>query len=476
MKPGIALLTTFVLLLVLGCTSTSSAPAQTPSPTSIPASPTPSPTATAVPPTPTPTATPSPEPTPTFEPDPVILPTPVVPTPEPTVVTVVVDPFQGEFDEIDSEVNFLRGLFSVSEIDRTFITRDELAVRLDADLEEGRDEIEQTGRLLKTLGLLEPEVDFFELVLNMFSEGVLGFFDPEEDALFIVEDKPGLDPLDKMVYAHEFVHGLQQQHFDIRALLDSVEGNSDAERAARGLIEGDATLAESIYLFNYMDEQARQEAIEGGGAFDLEAFFSAPRVFQRLFIFPYLQGAEFVVSLYGSEGWAAVDAAYARPPSSTEQILHPEKFAAGEEPIPVSVPDVSELLGERWSEIGQDTVGEFFIRVYLETASTAGMALEAASGWGGDRYSLLAGADGESLLIWTITWDTEEDAVEFYDTFQLFMQVFTGGVWAPGEGDRVSVLTLSSQIVRASLDKRDTLLVFAPDASTLDAVLAAFAP
>ena len=244
----------------------------------------------------------------------------------------------------------------MAEIDRAFINRDELAVRLRTDLDESRREIEETGSLLKTLGVLEADVDFFELLLSMFSEGVLGFYDAEQDALFVVEDKPGLEPLDMVVYAHEFVHGLQQQHFDIQSLLESAEGNSDAERAVRGLIEGDATLAESIYLFNYLDEGQREEAVAGGGQFDLDAFFSAPRVFQRLFVFPYLEGANFVVSLYQADGWTTVDAAYANPPSSTEQILHPDKFEAGEAPVPVAVPDVSAQLGDGWSEIGQDTV------------------------------------------------------------------------------------------------------------------------
>ena len=93
------------------------------------------------------------------------------------------------------------------------------------------------------------------------------------------------------------------------------------------------------------------------------------------------------------------------------------------------------------------------------------------------RYSILANEAGQNLLIWSLTWDTEEDAVEFFDTFQLFMQVFTGATWeSEEEGDGTSLLTLSGQVIRASIDKLDTRLVFAPDTATLDLALAAVVP
>ncbi|MBM3948246.1 MAG: hypothetical protein FJ312_03210 [SAR202 cluster bacterium] len=440
-----------------------------PTPTQVAAVPV-SPTATPLPsPTPQPTATPVP-PTPTFDPGKAILPTVSAATRTPTPV---VSEFDRTLGEIETNVTTVRVLFSLRPVAKAFITREELGEKLIEDLEEERDEIEQQDALLTSLGVIGPDVSLHDLYLALYQEGVLGFYELKEEKLYVVQDGPSLGPQDVLTYAHEFVHALQQQHFDIQAGLDAREGQSDRQNAYRALVEGDATLAKSVYMFNHMTEEERTAA-QQNATIDLEAFFAAPHLIQRLFVFPYIEGAQFVLSLARSEeGWAAVDAAFANPPESTEQILHPEKYAVREGPEDVVLPDIAAALGEGWTETGEDTLGEFLIMAYLETYLPEQAAAQAAGGWSGDTYAVLAGPGGQTAFVTVSVWDTFQDADEFGQALRdaTIARTGTDAQWEgiPGETG-TALLTLPDQVVMTDQNGQFVIAVFAPNRATLDAI------
>ena len=378
-------------------------------------------------------------------------------------------------DGIGLRVNVMRGLSSERAVDREFVTREEAAARLREYLEEDREEIYEVQRLYTTLGILEKETDLFSLLLNLYSEGVLGFYDAESDRFYVVRGAQGFGPAEARTYAHEFVHALQQQHFAFHSTLEALESNSDGARAFTALLEGDAMLVELLYVSEYMapDEQQASEA-EASDAL-IQAFTSAPHVVQMEYIFPYEMGLEFVAGLYLEDGWDAVDQAFQDPPQSTEQILHPDKYLARETPDQVEVPDLIEALGEGWTQVTQDTFGEFLLWAYLSTDFSSERAFVAATGWGGDTVALLEGPQDESLLVLPIIWDTQEDAREFFDTFVEFTQSRTGALW-DWEGDEATAMsmTLPDQSIFVGLEERTVLLIFAPDSSTLDTMRRTF--
>lgn len=429
-----------------------------------PPSPTPQPTATPVPPTPAAS--------PTFDPGEAILPTVAAATRTPTPV---VSEFNRQIQDIETSVTTLRVLFSLRPVAKAFITREELADRLVEDLEEEREDIEKQDALLTALGVIGPGESLHDLYLALYQEGVLGFYEPKEEKLYVVQDEPSLQPQDVLTYAHEFVHALQQQHFDIQAGLDAREDQSDRQAAYSALLEGDATLAESVYMFNHMTEEERTAAQQSANV-DLETFFAAPHLIQRLFVFPYIEGTQFVLSLARSEeGWAAVDAAFADPPESTEQILHPEKYAIGEGPVDVVLPDIAVTLGEGWMEASTGTLGEFLIMAYLETYLPEQAAAQAAAGWNGDTYAVLAEPEGKTVLVIVSSWDLFQDADEFGQAFRDATVVRTGtdAEWEgiPGETG-TALLALPDQVVLTDQNGQFTIAVIAPDRATLDAVKA----
>ena len=397
-------------------------PEPTPTPTSAPTAPlaaTPT-----IAPTPTPAASPTATPTsaPAFDPGPVILPTTVaairtpMPTPAPSGA------LDATLDDVQLRASRLRERFAFLDVEREFIDQAELRERLSDSLEENREDIALAQGIYTTLGILDADTDLFELLVNLYSGSVLGFFDSDEDKIYVVDNDDDLSPRDVLTYAHEYAHALQHRNFDLQAALDALDdADTDRSLAYRGLVEGDATIVEVLY-FNYeLTGQQQTEARQESSASSDDPFADAPRLVRDSMLFPYTRGFEFTVQLLQQAGgWALIDDAFANPPVSTEQVLHTDKFLEFETPVPVVLPSLGGALGEAWSEAGQDTLGEFLISSYLamtgeQSAAAESTAATAAAGWGGDRLALWEHADGGLVLAWRLVWDTEADASEFYD-------------------------------------------------------------
>ena len=125
--------------------------------------------------------------------------------------------------------------------------------------------------------------------------------------------------------------------------------------------------------------------------------------------FPYSTGLGFVQGLSATGDWAAVDAAYERMPDSTEQILHPEKYASAEAPVKVALPaDLATRLGAGWTVPLQDTFGELQLGIWLHEGGVETTAANAAAaGWGGDRLAVLDGPGDAWAVVMDTAWDTD---------------------------------------------------------------------
>ena len=268
------------------------------------------------------------------------------------------------------------------------------------DLEEEREDIYVAQELYVTLGILDREEDFFEFNLKLFGEAVVGFFDTEEEKLYVVQDTPEFGLSDILTYSHEYAHGLQQQHFDVHSTLEALkDGSGDASLAFRALIEGDAAVAETLYMITHMDEEQQTAVRQSASETVLDALNAAPHLIRRGFLLPYVEGLRFLVNLYltpdlPTQGWASINRAYVEVPLSTEHILHVDKYVAREEPAVVELPGIAEALGVDWSELERNTMGEFFIMAYLEMGVPPPDAAAAATGWGRGQLRSFQGAPG----------------------------------------------------------------------------------
>jgi hypothetical protein len=202
-------------------------------------------------------------------------------------------------------------------------------------------EMHATEISLRKFGLAPNDFEYRSFIIKLLTEQVAGYYDPKVQQ-FHLADWLELET-QKPVMAHELTHALQDQHFNLRRFEKWPHGDSDAELAAHALIEGDATLAMTVYMAkNPLVALAFSRALTSGVA--TEQFNQAPRAMRESLIFPYLHGLEWATQLYRRGGWTMVSNAFTRLPLSSEQILHAEKYFNYERPVKVVLPDLAGLL------------------------------------------------------------------------------------------------------------------------------------
>lgn len=433
-------LTSLLALSVLACTQTT---------------PKPDPTSVRVPPSDSPTAPQKPT---ASSPDTVLPSSPqITKTAEINPTTPLTESLYAAMARVKKRLTKLRGLEPQYGIQPQAINRQQLTDYIKGQISsEDLEQLELLQDIYLILGLITAEIDLPNLYLNLLAEQVLGLFDPKTDDLFVVTTDRSLTVLQHITLAHEYVHALQQQHFDINMLSHRVEGNHDMEAALAALIEGDASLTESLYAFDQFTPSELQQV--GSQNFPSPVLDSAPRVVKELLAFPYSYGYEFVATLFYLGSWKAVDEAFLNVPLSTEQILHPELYLDSHGPEEVTLPDFQDLIDLGWRVLDTNTMGEFFWRIFLEEKLASQLALDAASGWGGDKYALLGHFDGSRALAILTQWDSIEDSNEFSHAIQLY-----------------SALQSSSAISLTYLDNGPrVLIVFSDDHKTSEILAGEF--
>lgn len=207
-------------------------------------------------------------------------------------------------------------------------------------------------RVLLALGAIPPGTDLRELRAEVLGGQVAGFYEPETGELVVRRAGGEISATDRITLAHELDHALTDQALDI-PLPDDVElGTEDRTMATLALVEGDATLVMQRYSSGLgLEEQL--EALDPGAVAEAEAGLAGlPPYLRKELLFPYQEGLEFVCDLYADGGWKAVDRAYADPPTTTAQILFPERYGeAAEDPRDPSRP------GRGWRELARLELG-----------------------------------------------------------------------------------------------------------------------
>ena len=321
--------------------------------------------------------------------------------------------------DIEQQVIAIRGLPAADIGAPELLTRDELQDELRTILEGDYPPEEQAedNASLRALGLLGPDQDIAELQLQLLGESVFGFYDDDEKRMVIVTDE-GLDALAKFTYAHEYTHALQDAAFGIDSLERDAEGEDDRALARTALLEGDAVVAMLAWAFANLEPQ------------ELAEITSTPQpdttgipswLVEQVAGFPYNEGYLWAGSLAGdplSPDFTELDAAYADPPDSTEQIIDVAKWDPREEPIPVDGPDLAATFGDGWTEVDDTPIGQAFLEDILVYHGVASDDAQAASaGWGGDRVVVATGPNEAFAVAWRLVWDTPEDADEFEDAY-----------------------------------------------------------
>ncbi|MEW6567946.1 MAG: hypothetical protein AB1449_07235 [Chloroflexota bacterium] len=414
---------------------------------------------------PTATAT---QPPPTLSPAPA---SPTLPADTQTAASGLPPEVEAEMDAIEAEVSRLRGLDPLVPVERVVLTPDELRQRVADELlrDYSPQQAQEDALLLSLLGAVEPGFDLWGLYQALYAEQVAGYYDDTAGVMYLVSG-PSFGGAERLTYAHEYDHALQDQTYDLDQGLgynpQACEADPERCRSLLALLEGDATLLSTQWLRTYASQDDLQQLQDYYRSLETPIFNAAPEFIQQDFLFPYLHGLNFVTDLYIEGNWPAVDAAYAQPPITTEQILHPERYPQDEPLLPEIPQDLTAQIGDGWREVSRGTLGEWTTRLALETQLPD--ATEACEGWGGDRYVVLANdASGERALVLLTRWDRFADAQEFFLAFQSYGQArFGQGTystyrlsWSSAEGE-----------VLFERKSDQTLWLLAPTADVLSAL------
>ena len=345
----------------------------------------------------------------------------------------------------------LRHLDVLHPIPAEYQTKDAFRAFVHKEIEKEGPHAHDQETALVQLGLLPAGKDLAKAEEDAFSSQAAAYYDPAQKKFFIVmvPDAPAI--LD-MTSAHELTHGLQDQHFDLKKYLEEDDHgvsklDDDQQAARRFIVEGDATFTMFLYtagdmtglseptpkLVNMLRDQLESMsdtdamfaammqpgAMAGmGGSNDIEEATRAMKEIPRAILVPmidsYIKGALVSVYAYQQGGWNAIDDLYKNPPESTEQVLHPKErlLKTRDRPLKVTLP---KLPG--YDEVMTNVLGELMWQVYFEQWKHSGDNLVARN-WGGDRYALERGKDGNVMVILATAWDTEADAMQFAETYK----------------------------------------------------------
>lgn len=291
--------------------------------------------------------------------------------------------------------------------------------------------LQMESLVFRTLGFLPERFDYEKGIVDLYLSQIGGYYDPEKQRYVMAAWLP--DVLQTTVAVHELTHALQDQYFNLKLFTDEKKFNGDELLARSALVEGDATAVMMDYARRMMGQPpiAKDSNVEGVmmqnvvGASMATSAVQVPQSLQLMLIFPYTAGLRFAHQALQKGGYPALDAMFKRPPRSTEEILHPEKYyTAGPDFKVVQLKDFlplsvgTSVIKSDAAVLYEDVVGEFATSILIgEVSGDKRLASKVAQGWGGDRVAVFENTIGERYLVWASNWDTEADAQEFKEAF-----------------------------------------------------------
>jgi hypothetical protein len=329
-------------------------------------------------------------------------------------------------DEIGAVVERERGLAFVEPVAVELAGEGDFQQRLLDDFDDHADRLRDTAVLFEALGLIDPGTDLVESMRRLLGAGVVGFYDPETDELVV--RGVALTPYVRTTIAHELTHALDDQHFDLhRPRYD--DAPDEIAFGFRAVIEGNARRVEDAYRASLSDDErstAAAEELALASGLDLAG---VPLVLIDLISAPYRSGQRLVDALLGAGGQRALDAALADPPRTSEQVIDPDAYLAGEPRLEVPPPAVDGEI------VDEGVTGQLLIELVLADELDDRAARRAATGWGGDWG--VAWRDGErSCATLAVVGDDAGETAELREAFE---------AWAAARSARGLDVTVEAQ-------------------------------
>src|SRR6266403_2971991 len=245
--------------------------------------------------------------------------------------------FDAASDEVLAQMSQITGLALRSPLKKSLRSREQIRAHIIKEMNDDKDAAERYAgaRSAEAFGLLPKGFDLDSFMIDLLTEQIAGLYDPKAHEFYVADWIPIEDQ--RMVMAHELTHALEDQHFQIEAWAKAARPNDDGELARESVLEGSAMVAMVEYLLqgsgrSLQDLPDIDPAMLIGDMADTPLLKKAPPFLKDALIFPYLDGMTFSAATLKPNGWEGLPAIFAKPPASTQQIMHPALYRTGKIP------------------------------------------------------------------------------------------------------------------------------------------------
>ena len=326
-------------------------------------------------------------------------------------------------DEVLGQMSEITGLKLRTPLKKSLRTREEIRAHVIQEMNEDKNPAERYAgqKSAEAFGLLPKGFDLDSFMVDLLTEQIAGLYDPKAHEFYVADWIPIADQ--RMVMAHELTHALEDQHFQIEAWVKAARPDDDAELARESVLEGSAMAAMVDYLLQGTGRSLKDlpdidPSMLFGDMASTPMLAKAPGFLKDALVFPYLDGLNFSAAVLKPAGWSSLPGVFAKPPVSTQQILHPALYSSGKVSAPVPLPSMDAALGLDWTRLEDNNLGEFGWNEVLKQYLGETRATQLSPAWDGDRYLVYEQKKTKRLLLITrVRLATEEQAKAFFGQY-----------------------------------------------------------
>jgi hypothetical protein len=276
---------------------------------------------------------------------------------------------------------------------------------------------------LKMFGLVPPDFNLAENTVELLTEQAAAFYDYDKKKLFITDSTPGATQ--EPVLAHELAHAVADQNYNLGRFIKQGRKSDDGSTARMAVMEGQATWLMSEFLARRMKKSlkdspgmvAAMSSMSDNNGSEFPVFDKSPLYLRQTLVFPYTKGMLFQHAVFERDGQDGFSEVFLRPPASTQQILHPDKYFARVKPTEPALPQPK--LGKGYKGLVGGSLGELDHQVMLEQYSGKEVADELSPHWRGCEFQLVENAkEKRVVLLYSVEWDTEDAAREYFSAYR----------------------------------------------------------
>ena len=351
-------------------------------------------------------------------------------------------PLFKQIDEILADLTEITGLKPLRAVPHDLIDRQQVKQFLEQRIKDEikPEELRAEELTLKKFGLVPRDFDLQKTTVELLTEQAAAFYDYRKRKLYVLDSHSSA--VQQAALVHELAHALADQHFSLAKYVERDKESDDGSMARVAVMEGQATWLMSEYLARRMGMSLKtspsivrfmsQQAGSMAGQFPV--FDKAPLYIRETLLFPYTQGMSFQHAVFEREGIDSFAAVFRRPPASTQQILHPEKYLAGDKPAEPVLPALA-VPGE-YRVLTGGSLGELDHSILLRQYVGQKEAESVAPRWRGGSYRLYEHKkDRRAVLVFASEWESAAAAREFFGLYRRIL----AGKWATlevsAEGD-----------------------------------------